>query len=190
MWGVENKLFNCAEARELDLVDYLFSLGHTPVKVRNNDYWYLSPLRRETEASFKVNRKLKIIAVNSISNFSLCRYLHDRSIPLEIANFYCKEVSFKLNDKNYYAIGFKNQAGGYELRNQFFKASSSPKDVTVIENNSAEEVAVFEGFFSFLSYQTIHKNQEQPLTNFLVLNSLSFFQRSASLLEKHKSIHL
>ena len=55
---MENKLFTCAEAREIDLVDYLFSLGYKPTKIRNNDYWYLSPLRDETEASFKVNRKL------------------------------------------------------------------------------------------------------------------------------------
>jgi len=57
---MENKLFTCAEAKEIDLVDYLFSLGFKPTKIRNNDYWYLSPLRDETEASFKVNRRLNI----------------------------------------------------------------------------------------------------------------------------------
>jgi hypothetical protein len=41
-----------------------------------------------------------------------------------------------------------------------------------------------------LSYQTIHHNQEHPLTNFLVLNSLSFFQKSRGLLEKHNTINL
>ena len=25
-------------------------------KINNNDYWYLSPLRNEKEASFKINR--------------------------------------------------------------------------------------------------------------------------------------
>lgn len=37
----------CAAARQIDLVDYLASLGHQPQKVRNQDYWYLSPLREE-----------------------------------------------------------------------------------------------------------------------------------------------
>jgi hypothetical protein len=45
-----------AEARQIDLVDYLVSQGHHPTKIRNNDFWYLSPLRIEKTASFKVNR--------------------------------------------------------------------------------------------------------------------------------------
>jgi len=49
---------SCIEARKIDMVDYLFSLGHQPVKIRGNDYWYLSPLKNEKTASFKVNRKL------------------------------------------------------------------------------------------------------------------------------------
>jgi len=45
-----------AEAKQIDLVDYLSALGHRPQKVRNSDYWYLSPLRIEKTPSFKVNR--------------------------------------------------------------------------------------------------------------------------------------
>ena len=93
------------------------------------------------------------------------------------------------SNKTYIAIGFKNNAGGYELRNEYFKGSSSPKYITFLDN-SANKVTVFEGFFDFISYQTIHQNQQQDLTNFLVLNSLSFFERSLLLMEKHQSIHL
>ena len=39
-------------------------------------------------------------------------------------------------------------------------------------------LTVFEGFFNFLSYQAIHQKQEQPKTNFLILNSASFFEKS------------
>ncbi len=46
------------EAKEMDMVNYLSSLGHEPLKIRNSDYWYLSPLREERTASFKINRKL------------------------------------------------------------------------------------------------------------------------------------
>jgi DNA primase len=31
---------------------------YEPIKIRNVDYWYLSPLRDEKTASFKVNRRL------------------------------------------------------------------------------------------------------------------------------------
>ena len=58
------------------------------------------------------------------------------------------------------AIGFKNDSGGYELRNPYFKGSSSPKDITTF-NNGAKEATVFEGFIDFLSFMAIHKNQSQ-----------------------------
>src|SRR5688500_8509892 len=51
---------NCAEANQMDLVEYLYSLGFHPEKIRNNDYWYLSPLRDEKTASFKVNKVLNL----------------------------------------------------------------------------------------------------------------------------------
>ncbi len=51
---------NCDEANQIDLVDYLSSLGNEPAKIRGNDYWYLSPLRQEKEASFKVNKNKNV----------------------------------------------------------------------------------------------------------------------------------
>jgi hypothetical protein len=50
----------CADARRIDLVDYLASLGYQSQKVKNQDYWYLSPLRDEKTPSFKVNRQLNV----------------------------------------------------------------------------------------------------------------------------------
>ena len=47
--------------RQLDLVTYLENIGHEPLHVKKNgtEYWYLSPLRNESTASFKVNRPKK-----------------------------------------------------------------------------------------------------------------------------------
>jgi len=252
---------NCEQAKRLDLVDYLAFLGHQPQKVRNGDYWYLSPLREERTASFKVNRSLgiwfdhgigkggdlidfgttyhncsvseflarlsgyqarpvlsfhpPIISGNSSganSHFAgekkeatdgkivvldarplaakeLLNYLQERCIPVEIASRFCKEVNFLLYCKTHTVIGFQNKAGGYELRSENFKGSSSPKDITFIDNRT-DDVAVFEGFFSFLSFCTVNKNLTAPLSNCLVLNSLSFFEKSRPLMEKYKQVHL
>src|ERR1700676_4860119 len=49
-----------AKARSIDLVDYLASLGHLPLKIKGPDFWYLSPLRSEKHPSFKVNRNRNI----------------------------------------------------------------------------------------------------------------------------------
>ncbi|MCH5684068.1 hypothetical protein LWM68_07155 [Niabella sp. W65] len=44
---------------------------------------------------------------------------------MDIADRYCREVRYELNGKVYYGIGFRNDLGGFEIRNPYFKASSS-----------------------------------------------------------------
>ena len=57
---MDNHDFSLLEMKQLDIVEYLQKLRIHPQKITNNDYWYLSPLREEKEASFKVNRKLNL----------------------------------------------------------------------------------------------------------------------------------
>ena len=50
---------NINEIKRIKLADYLQSLGYTPVKQQQGkSLWYKSPLRNETDASFKVNTEL------------------------------------------------------------------------------------------------------------------------------------
>jgi hypothetical protein len=51
---------NCQQANQIDMVAYLATLGFKPEKIRQNDYWYLSPNHAENSASFKVNRSKNI----------------------------------------------------------------------------------------------------------------------------------
>lgn len=249
------KKVSCAQAKELDLVDYLASLGYEPAKIRNHDYWYQSPFRGEKTPSFKVNRELKvwydhgtgqggdlvdfgtlyhkctvgelldrlseykpgitpsfqqpslsqplragekkdspdskivILDARPLMDRVLIEYLQKRDIPLDIAQRFCREVDFRLYGKQQTVIGFPNQSGGYELRSEHFKGSSAPKDISFIDNGT-EQIAVFEGFFNYLSFQEINRNQHAPLTNCLVLNSLAFLERSRPLMERYSRIHL
>lgn len=47
-----------AQLREIDIIVYLASLGYKPIRIRGCNHWYLSPLRSERTASFKVNAKI------------------------------------------------------------------------------------------------------------------------------------
>ena len=51
---------NIGQAKQIDLVDYLASLGYNPAKIKREEYWYLSPLREERTASFKVDRRQNV----------------------------------------------------------------------------------------------------------------------------------
>lgn len=258
---METKI-SCADAKKIDLVEFLAKLGYLPENLRNDDCWYKSPLREENTASFKVSRNLNlwfdfgtgqggnlidfgvlyfrctvsellqklqgmgfgptlsfhqpisassvqaaltgqvagekkterpgriiVLGAGPLTSGQLVDYCEKRFIPFTIAQTYCKEISFELYGKKYSAIGFENNAGGYELRSENFKGSSSPKALTFI-NNGSQVVAVFEGFFSFLSFQSLMQDQKPPLTNFLVLNSLAFFQSARPTMDAHQQVHL
>lgn len=243
---VKKQRLSISEVKQLDMVDYLSLLGHEPAKVRKDDYWYLSPLREENTASFKINRRLNqwydhgigkggnlvdfailyydcsvgevlqllnhdfsfhqppfqatfnsspsksritILGTYELNSYSLLRYLNQRRISVEIVRQYCREVRYEMNSKSYYGIGFENDSGGWEIRNPYFKSSSSPKDISTF-NNNADEVCVFEGFMDFLSFKTLHKSLPENSQDFVVLNSISLFERARPVMEGHRSIRL
>jgi len=139
-------------------------------------------------ADEKKEDKIVILANRPLNSPALLGYIQKRQIPVEIARHFCEEVDFLLYGKKYTVIGFRNEAGGYELRSEHFKGSSSPKDVTFI-NNHTQQVSVFEGFFSFLSFFSATDRAVLP-SNCLVLNSLSFLEKSRPLMEQHQTIQL
>ena len=48
---------NCERARNICIVETLAKLGHFPSRKTEKEAWFLSPLRSETQASFKVSLK-------------------------------------------------------------------------------------------------------------------------------------
>jgi len=132
--------------------------------------------------------RIKVEEIEALSSPYLLTYLHSRRIPLPIAQQYLHEVKFRCKGKQYRALGFKNDSGGWELRNAFYKSSISPKGPTHI-NRSNSRLAVFEGFFDFLSYLVLFE-ELVPATDFLILNSLSFFESSRELMEGYREVQL
>jgi len=134
--------------------------------------------------------KILILDDRRLTAPALLDYLQKRQISLIIAEQFCREVDFLLYQKKYTAIGFQNNSGGYELRNPYFKGSSSPKDITFFDHGQQQKITIFEGFFNYLSFHSIIQKQPQELTNYLVLNSLSFFEKSREKMESHRQIDL
>lgn len=141
------------------------------------------------QASDESKSRIKILSIHNISAIPLISYYRERRIPDVIARSHLKEASYELNSKNYYALAFPNDKGGYELRNKYFKGSSAPKDSTFI-NHQSSQLMVFEGFFNFLSYLSIVHRQDQPNANYLILNSTAFFKKNLSLMDAHDKVHL
>ena len=102
----------------------------------------------------------------------LTDYLAERGIPYGIASRYCCQLNYGVRGKRYFAVGFPNVAGGYEIRSRFFKGCVPPKDVSPVkaEGSPADVCSVFEGFMDFLSAAALGIGGN---SDSLVLNSVA-----------------
>jgi len=138
---------------------------------------------------------LMVRAVQPIAHPSLMQYLRSRAILPEIYNQFCKEVHYQVGQRSYFAVGFSNDQGGWELRNPYFKGASSPKCYSLVAAG-AETVIVFEGFMDFLSFLTIKQKAPDYLqvlptqSDYLILNSLALWNKALSLLKSYSTVNL
>ena len=130
--------------------------------------------------SDNLNSEIRIISIQNILNSASIQYLQNRGVNNKIACKYCKEIHYSVNKHSYFAIGFANDAGGWVLRNKYFKGNIAPSSIRTI-NNNATHCIVFEGFIDFLSYLSLYPEKELN-TNYVVLNSTSQIKRAISFL--------
>jgi len=109
-------------------------------------------------------------------NAAIMSYLESRGIA-EVADGRLKEIYYYVegDDKKrnkFFAAGWQNEQGAWEIRNLHFKGCLGHKAISFIPN-SEKRLSVFEGFFNYLSWLT--ENAFAPDT-VLVLNSLSLLQ--------------
>ena len=234
---------NIETAKQINLADYLHSLGYSPVKQQGINLWYKSPFREESEASFKVNTEreqwydfglgkggdiftlagefvhsndfmeqarfiteagivplpqieprphktvekkpvFEEMEIRPLSHRALLSYLEERGIAPAIAQRHCKEVHFRLYGKRYFAIGYGNRCGGFELRNRFFKGCIPPKDFSSFRQGSSR-CHLYEGFMDWLSALTLGIGNEEDS---LVLNSVANVDKAIPALENYQEI--
>lgn len=236
---------NCKQFNTIPLEEVLLSLGHLPTKQNEKEAWYLNPFASESQASFKINKRLnywylfsegiggtntdfmkkylnasvnevliwaedqnfssfqqqnfqnqilenlpknyEICDIREIQNSALLEYLKSRKV--ESQTEFLKEIHYRMKDKNYFGIGFKNDSGGYEIRNKYSKICLGKKDVSNIKSGS-ESLRVFEGFFDFLSFKNVENFLEKEPADYLILNSVSMISKIKKSLEAYDNIEL
>lgn len=240
---------NIDQIKKIKLQEFLATIDCKPVKQYGVNLMYLSPLRTEKHASFKVNTELNLwydfgigrggniidlaellynssdvsylirqiernapsgvsvslpkakpntpqnsfenLQVLSITHPALIKYLGERCIDIEIARTVCKELHFDTRGKHYFGIGFPNIAGGYEIRNPFFKGGITPKDISLFHNEESKQSCfVFEGFIDFLSFMMLRRKENDGLKrqDYLVLNSVSNIQKALEPLSHYENV--
>ena len=131
----------------------------------------------------------RLIEISDTLPPHLLKYLEeDRCINLEKAMLFLRCISYEVRGLHYQAIGFANQSGGYELRdNGIFKGTIAPKDITPIFADRAEPVCIFEGFMDFLSFFSM---KEEVIHHCLVMNSVSNVAKAIRYLNDRHLTHI
>ena len=134
--------------------------------------------------------------IRDLAHPALLRYLQGRSINIGLAKKECKELHFIHNGKPYFAIGFPNVSGGYEVRNSFFKGCIAPKDITHIrqQGEAKDKCLVFEGMMDYLSFLTLRMRNCPTMPNldkqdYVILNSTANVTKAIDVLYPYERIH-
>ena len=124
--------------------------------------------------------------VQPLENPALLDYLMERGIDHDTARLHCSEVHYYVVDKSYFAVGFRNDARGWELRNRYFKGCTSKAPTT--RRGDYPTCLVFEGFMDYLSYLTL-KRDPNPPHDVVVLNSVANLAKALPFIVSHKQVY-
>lgn len=121
----------------------------------------------------------------AITSYLKSRGVFDLAKKLLNEVYYYVEVQ-KGERKHFYAAGWKNESDGWEVRNKYFKGCLGKKAISVIQGHP-KEVAVFEGFINYLSW-----NAENPeaVSSIIVLNTLALLSEGIEKAKEFSSINL
>jgi len=189
------------DIKQIPIVDYLARSGYKPKLTKGVNYWYYSPLRSELTPSFKVNAERnqwydfgtgdhgdiidlvcarpqapsrELISVQAVKHPKLLLYLSERGLQPSDVSPFLSEVYYKVSEKCFFALGFPNDAGGWELRNPYFKGCFAPKSISTIKGTDSHKLQLFEGFMDFLSWRKLHPEVQDDS---IILNSLNLLPK-------------
>ena len=134
-----------------------------------------------------LSKQYEIIEIKNVQHPALLEYLRERKVGNQTQ--FLDEIHYRMKDKNYFGIGFKNDSGGYEIRNKYSKICLGKKDISTIKNRS-ESLRIFEGFFDFISFKNVEKFLEKEPVDYLVLNSVSMISKIKNSIENYENIEL
>jgi hypothetical protein len=144
----------------------------------------------------KVSRVIIDSVSETFTRRKLIEYAESRAVPKDVLERYCDEVIYHIDgmpDRKFFAIGFRNNGGGYVLRSSVAKKCSTG-DMTTLgpdgkmtDKVTGDKVIVFEGFMDFLSWIS-HVKQVTPEHDCCILNSVANIGRALPWITSHSSI--
>ena len=188
---VKNKAFDFGTGKSYDVISIVQQMNQCSVSealkyLETFDFSIHNEFQNEGTKQYK---EYKILNVREIQHPALVQYLKSRKVYEQ--KELVKEIEYELNGKKYFGVGFFNNSGGVEIRNKYSKIYLGKKDVTLLKNelNSFNEILIFEGFFDYLTFKNLEKN-ENSNSDYIILNSTSMLFKVEETLKKYDKISL
>ena len=128
---------------------------------------------------------MELVSVKLVTRPKLLQYLAERGLKKSDVFSFLWDISYKISDKTFFALGFANDAGGWELRNPYFKGCMASKSISTIKGKDGQRLQIFEGFLDFLSWRKLHPEID---ADSIVLNSLALLPKVIPLVTSYTSI--
>ncbi|MDD3504245.1 MAG: hypothetical protein PHE63_09210 [Eubacteriales bacterium] len=144
-----------------------------------------------------LEESVKCVTIEELKSIKDIAYFTSRNIDFAIADKYCKQISFRFNDRDCQAVAFPNIHGGYELRSNIYSGHMLPLAISIVRmdpNVIASSCCVFTDFIDFLSYKTLLANGEteilvEKFADVYILNSPSLISKALPNLNAYSHIY-
>ena len=153
-----NQWYDFATGDHGDIVDLVCALQHCSTAEAMRRLAVLKGVRLAPSFSFggttpvrSQTPSMELIGVQAVKHPKLLLYLSERGLQPSDVSPFLSEVYYKVSEKCFFALGSPNEAGGWELRNPYFKGYFAPKAITTIKGTDSHKLQLFEGFMDFLS---------------------------------------
>ena len=164
-----------------DIIDLVCALQHCSTAEAMRRLATLKGVRLAPSFSFGGTTTLRsqapsmeLISVQAVKHPKLLLYLTERGLQRSDISPFLSEVYYRVSEKCFFALGFPNDAGGWELRNPYFKGCFAPKAITTIKGTDSHKLQLFEGFMDFLSWRKLHPEVQDDS---IMLNSLNLLPK-------------
>jgi DNA primase len=110
------------------------------------------------------------------NNPAITNYLQSRGI-WPVAHQHLKEVYYYIEDekklrKYFFSAGWKNENGGWEVSNPYFKGCLGPKGLTFVPGDQ-DRMVLFEGMTDYLSWKFEQQDNGETV---ILLNGVTFIE--------------
>lgn len=176
-----NQWYDFATGDHGDIIDLVCALQHCSTAEAMRRLAALKGVRLAPSFSFGGTTpvrsqapSMELIGVQAVKHPKLLLYLSERGLQPSDVSPFLSEVYYRISEKCFFALGFPNDAGGWELRNPYFKGCFAPKAISTIKGTDSHKLQLFEGFMDFLSWRKLHPEVQDDS---IILNSLTLLPK-------------